>query len=205
MNGDPETIAFYDRESAAYAEWSAPKGEYAWLEKFIAMTPADGRLLDFGCGGGWAAKRMLDLGRATDAFDGSAALAEEASRLTGINVRVMRFEGLAAEGVYAGVWASFCLLHAPRAAMAGNIARIARALRPGGLFYLGLKRGDGETRDSLGRFYSYFQPHEIETLLTDAGFDEIDIREKQGGGFDDAPEQVMHIFCRKTGAPSDGG
>ncbi|MEX2519253.1 MAG: methyltransferase domain-containing protein [Paracoccaceae bacterium] len=205
MTGDPETLAFYDREGPAYAEWSAPSGEYAWLEKFIAMIPADGRLLDFGCGGGWAAKRMLDLGRAVDAFDGSATLAEEASRLTGINVRVMRFEGLGAEGVYAGIWASFCLLHAPRAAMAGNIGRIARALQPGGLFYLGLKRGDGETRDSLGRFYSYFQPDEIETLLTASGFVDVDIREKQGGGYDGAPEQVMHIFCRKAEAPANVG
>ncbi|MFN3259702.1 MAG: class I SAM-dependent DNA methyltransferase [Pikeienuella sp.] len=199
MSGDEETLAFYDREGAAYADWSAPKGEYAWLEKFLSMAP-EGRLLDYGCGGGWAAKRMLDAGRKVEAFDGSAGLAAEASKLTGINVKVMRFEGLDAVARYAGIWASFCLLHAPRAAMEGNLARIARALRPGGLLYLGLKKGEGEARDSLGRFYSYFGREEIGRLLAEAGFRDIDLREKQGGGYDGVPEEVMHIFCRKSDA-----
>lgn len=199
MSDDEATLAFYDREGAAYADWSAPKGEYAWLEKFLSLAP-EGRLLDYGCGGGWAAKRMLDAGRRVEAFDGSAALAAEASKLTGINVKVMRFEGFDAVSRYAGLWASFCLLHAPRAAMAGNLARIARALQPGGLLYLGLKTGEGEARDSLGRFYSYFGREEIEAMLTAAGFREIDIREKQGGGYDGVPEEVMHIFCRKNDA-----
>ena len=197
MSGDEETLAFYDREGAAYADWSAPKGEYAWLEKFLSMAP-EGRHLDYGCGGGWAAKRMLDAGRKVEAFDGSAGLAAEASKLTGINVKVMRFEGFDAVARYAGIWASFCLLHAPRAAMAGNLARIARGLLPGGLLYLGLKKGEGEARDSLGRFYSYFGREEIERLLTEAGFRDIDVREKQGGGYDGVPEEVMHIFCRKS-------
>lgn len=197
MSADEATLEFYDREGAAYAEWSAPKGEYAWLEKFLSLTPPEGRLLDYGCGGGWAAKRMRDAGRRVEAFDGSAVLAEEASKLTGLNVKVMRFEALTAQERYDGIWAAFCLLHAPRAAMEGNLARIARALRPGGLFYLGLKAGSGETRDSLGRFYSYFEPDEIRALLAAAGFVEVDIREKEGGGYDGVPEQVMHIFCRR--------
>lgn len=195
MDGDAKTLAFYDAEAPVYADWSAPKGDYAWLEKFLSLIPDNGRLLDYGCGGGWAAKRMLDKGHRVDAFDGSAALAEEASKLTGMNVQVMRFEGVNAEQCYDGIWASFCLLHAPRRAMATNLARIARALRPGGLLYLGLKAGSGETRDSLGRFYSYFEPDEITLLLTDAGFKNIDIGHRQGDGYDGSMERLMHIFA----------
>ena len=197
MTADEATLAFYDKEGATYATWSTPKGDYAWLEKFISLTPEDGRLLDYGCGGGWAANRMLTAGRRVEAFDGSAALAEEASKLTGLNVKVMRFEGLAAADRYDGLWASFCRLYAPKRTLPGNLARIFRALRSGGLFYLGLKAGTGERRDSLGRFYSYFTPEEIRGLLADAGFGDIDIREKEGGGYDGVAEQVMHIFCRK--------
>ena len=203
MSGDETTLAFYDREGAAYAEWSAPKGEYAWLEKFLALAP-EGLLLDYGCGGGWAAKRMLEAGRSVEAFDGSAGLAAEAAKLTGLDVKVMRFEGFDERARYAGIWASFCLLHAPRAAMPENLARIARALTPGGLLYLGLKTGEGEARDSLGRFYSYFGREEIERLLTEAGFRDIDGREKEGGGYDGVPERVMHIFCRARIANDDG-
>lgn len=196
--GDGDTLAFYDREGAVYADWAAPKGEYAWLEKFISLTPEGGRLMDYGCGGGWAAARMLEAGRRVEAFDGSAALAEEASKLTGLNVKVMRFEAFAAVERFDGLWASFCLLHAPRRAMAENLARIALGLRPGGLLYLGLKAGSGERRDGFGRFYSYFEPEEIGALLTQAGFEDVDIREKEGGGYDGVAERVMHIFCRKA-------
>lgn len=198
MTHDPDTLAFYDREGATYADWSAPKGEYPWLEKFISQTPDNARLLDYGCGGGWAAKRMLDAGRRVEAFDGSASLAEQASKLTGINVKVMRFEAFAAADRFDGVWCSFCLLHAPKASMAGNLAGIARALKPGGVFYLGLKQGAGERRDEIGRFYSYFGAQEITTLLSDAGFTGIDIRERNGEGYDGSEETVMHIFCRKS-------
>ncbi|MEL7464716.1 MAG: class I SAM-dependent methyltransferase [Pseudomonadota bacterium] len=198
MTHDPDTLAFYDREGATYAEWSAPKADYAWLEKFLSMTPEDGRLLDYGCGGGWAARRMLDAGREVEAFDGSASLAEEAARLTGLDVKVMRFETFSAEARFDGVWSSFCLLHAPKTAMPGNLARIAAALKPGGLLYLGLKQGEGERRDKIGRFYSYFGAAEIDGLLKDAGFEAVDIREREGDGYDGAKETVMHIFARKT-------
>ena len=198
MTADDETLAFYDAEGATYAEWSAPEGDYAWLDKFLSLTPPGGILLDYGCGGGWAAKRMLDAGRRVEAFDGSAALAEEASKLTGINVKVIRFEGFDAIERYNGIWASFCLLHAPRASMASNLGRIARALRPGGCLYLGLKAGSGEARDSLGRFYSYFEPEEMEAMLTAAGFTNIAIRLRESEGYDDTPQKIMHIFCEKT-------
>lgn len=199
-DADKATLGFYDHEGVVYADWSAPSGAHVWLERFLSLTPPEGRLLDFGCGGGWATKRMLDRGRRLDAFDGSAALAEEASKLTGINVKVMRFEGLDAEARYAGIWASFCLLHAPRPAMAGHLRRIARALRPGGIFYLGLKRGGGSARDRFGRLYTYFEPKEIRGLLADAGFEAIDVDEAADRAYDGAAEIVMHIFSRKTHA-----
>lgn len=203
MSRDDETIAFYDREGATYADWSAPKGEYAWIEKFLSLTPPGGRLLDYGCGGGWAAKRMLEEGREVDAFDGSASLAAEAAKLTGLDVKVHAFEAFVAEAAYDGIWASFCLLHAPRSAMPGNLAAIAGALRPGGLLYLGLKAGTGQRRDRLGRFYSYFEPDEIRALLASVGFAPPDIREKEGGGYDGVAERVMHVFARlEPGGPA---
>lgn len=197
---DRATLEFYTSEGAAYAEWSAPSGEYAWIEKFISLTPENALLLDFGCGGGWAARRMLDCGRRAEGFDGSEGLVAEARKLTGLDVKLMRFDEFSAAARYDGIWASFCLLHAPRADMPGNLERIAKALKPGGLFYLGLKRGTGERRDKLGRFYAYFEPDELREMLGVAGFEDIDIREKTGGGYDgEDGGQVMHIFMRKAG------
>ena len=148
-------------------------------------------------GGGWAAKRMLEAGYEVDAFDGSAGLAKEAAALTGLDVKVHRFEDFDAQDRYDGIWASFCLLHVPRTEMPANLARIYEALKAGGVFYLGLKAGSGEKRDSLGRFYSYFEPEYITGLLLDAGFDEPQVRLRAGDGYDGEPEETMHIFTAR--------
>ncbi len=197
MTSDKATLDFYDGEAPVYAPWSAPKTPLPWLEKFLSLAPATGRLLDYGCGGGWAAKRMLEAGYEVEAFDGSAGLAKEAAELTGLNVQVQRFEDFDARDRYDGIWASFCLLHAPRSEMPTNLARIYAALRPGGVFYLGLKAGSGEKRDSLGRFYSYFEPEIITELLADAGFADPQIRLRDGDGYDGEPERTMHIFTSR--------
>lgn len=197
MSGDKATLDFYDGEAPVYAPWSAPKSPLPWLEKFLSLAPETGRLLDYGCGGGWAAKRMLEAGYEVDAFDGSAGLAKEAAALTGLDVKVHRFEDFDAQDRYDGIWASFCLLHVPCAEMPANLARIYAALRPGGVFYLGLKAGSGEKRDKLGRFYSYFEPEVITRLLRDAGFDEPQVRLRDGDGYDGEPEKTMHIFTAR--------
>lgn len=197
MTEDAETLAFYEREAPVYAPWSAPEGAFPWLEKFLSLVPPRGRLLDYGCGGGWAAKRMLEAGHAVDAFDGAAGLAAEARRLTGLDVKTMRFADFAAAGRYDGIWASFCLLHAPRAEMPGNLARIRAALRPGGVLYLGLKQGEGESRDSLGRLYAYFGEAEMRDMLTEAGFGDLQFRFRDGDkGYDGASVVSMHIYAR---------
>ena len=38
------------------------------------------------------------------------------------------------------------------------------------MLHIGLKLGDGEHRDKLGRNYTYFQPEELKSLLINAGF-----------------------------------
>jgi hypothetical protein len=43
-----------------------------------------------------------------------------------------------------GIWASFSLLHTPKAEHSRHIGAMARALRPGGYLYLGMKLGEGE-------------------------------------------------------------
>ena len=54
--------------------------------------------------------------------------------------------------------------------MPRHLAALHAALKPGGLFHIGLKTGTGEKRDALGRFYTYYTEAELEDLLSDAGF-----------------------------------
>ena len=81
--------------------------------------------------------------------------------------------------------------------MPGHLARLARALEPGGWLYLGLKEGAGESRDSLGRRYTYFGEAEIGGLLRAAGFPEVETTVEQSTGYDGTKTGMMHILARR--------
>jgi SAM-dependent methyltransferase len=118
-----------------------------------------------------------------------------AARHAGVTARVARFEALDARAAFDGVWASFSLLHAPRDAIPGLIARIARALRPGGTAYLGMKLGRGEARDALGRRYSYVSEEELRGWLEAAGLKVGRVRTGAGAGLAGTEEPFVTAFA----------
>ncbi len=197
MTADIETLAFYDGDAAAYAAYASGKAERGWLGRFSARLEPGTSVLDFGCGSGWAAHEFAGQGFRVSALDGSAGLAAEARRRYGVVVRVARFEALEDVAQHGGIWASFCLLHDTREAMPGHLARLHRALEPGGWLYLGLKEGAGDSRDSLGRRYTYFGAAEIGTLLRAAGFPAPEIVAEQSTGYDGAKTGMLHILARR--------
>lgn len=199
MSVDPETRAFYDREAAGYADYAAREAGAVtqWLEAVAAAMPEGGHLFDLGCGPGWGGGWFSARGYRVSALDASPGLAAEARARFGLDVAVGGFETLEAEAEYDAVWASFSLLHAPRAEMAAHLARIHRALKPGGTLYLGLKEGTGEERDHLGRAYTYYTLDEISARLTEAGFAIGDSARDTGTGFDGTPSRGLHVLARK--------
>ncbi len=168
MSADRETLTVYEDQVQAYAERVA-NDAVPGLEAFLDMLPAGGRLLDLGCGPGHVARVMIEAGFGVDATDASPAMVA-AARDAGVPARVATFDEIAGEDVYDGVWANFSLLHAPRAAFPFHLMAIHRALKPGGLLHIGMKLGDGEGRDRLGRFYTYYTEDDLVRHLTMTGF-----------------------------------
>ena len=168
---DPETIRVYDQRAEEYAALNIKDGSAeAKLREFIAACPQGGRALDLGCGPGLSAAEMARAGLQVDASDASAEMVALAARHEGVNAFQALFSDITGENIYHGIWASFCLLHAPRAEFAGHLAALHKALKPGGIFYIGMKLGQGEARDALGRLYTYYTTEELDTCLTRAGF-----------------------------------
>jgi len=190
---DAATLAVYDRDAPAYAEWSAAASPRTALRVFLARMPEGGAALDLGCGAGWAAAEMIAAGLRVRAVDGSAGLVAEA-RARGVPAEVARFEEIEERDAYDGVWASFSLLHAPREAMPDILARLRRALKPGGTLHLGLKEGEGERRDALGRRYVYWSEASLTEALTAAGFGAPVITRETATGWDGAEEGMMDVF-----------
>lgn len=60
---------------------------------------------------------------------------------TGLDVRHMTFADMTWAEEFDGIWACATLLHVPRDELGSTFARIARALRRGGAWYLSVKYG----------------------------------------------------------------
>ena len=81
------------------------------------------------------------MGFEVDAVDGSEQMVKAASGLTGLPVAHATFSDYEPQGPYDGVWACSSLLHVPASELPAVISKYARALKPGGTFYLSFKLG----------------------------------------------------------------
>jgi SAM-dependent methyltransferase len=196
---DDATLQFYRENAQAYADWA--KGPSTRLIGFLASLPPGGTILELGCGAGNHTADMLAAGFSVRATDGSPEMAVIASHRLGHPVQAMLFHELEAREAYDGVWASACLLHVPRDELAGILARIHRALKPAGVFYASFKLGDGDGRDSLGRYYNYPSEPWLQSVYAKAGkwialtSDTSEIK-----SFDEAPAMMLHLIVRKIAA-----
>ncbi|MEL6677344.1 MAG: class I SAM-dependent methyltransferase [Pseudomonadota bacterium] len=191
---DKGTIGVYDDMADDYARRFSGWEVNPRLAAFIAALPKGGAVLDLGCGPGAASAAMAQAGLKVTALDASRQMARIAKETHGIDVVVAGFDWVTGEAEYDGVWASFSLLHAPREEMAGHLARLHKALKPGGRLMLGLKRGTGAARDSIGRLYTYYEVEEVDALLRTAGFTPFDTEFGEDVGLDGttAPWLITH-------------
>lgn len=182
---DKETMQVYAGAAEQYAQQFARVAEgdidqLSDLKALFALLPDDGLVLDLGCGPGQWAARIQAAGYQVEAMDASPEMAELARDRFDLDVSVGVFEDLTVEGRYDGIWANFSLLHAPRADLPAHLKRIHRALKHGGAFHIGMKLGEAEGRDHLGRFYSYYGEDELIGILEEAGFTVT--RKRRGNG-----------------------
>lgn len=133
-------------------------------ERFLATLPAGARILDAGCGSGRDAKAFAERGYAVTAFDASPELARLASAHCGFDVATRTFDDVDEVDAYDGIWCCASLLHVPRAVLEPTMARLWRALRPGGTLYASFKQGRGE-RDHEGRRFTDLEEEELRGLL----------------------------------------
>ena len=141
---------------------------------------------------------MLDAGFDVVPSDGSTGLAVQAERLIGRPVRILLFEDLAEGEAYDAVWANACLLHVPEDSLADVLARIYRALKPGGLFRASYKSGQGGDRDGLGRYYNFPTRESLAAAYAAAGaWATTEFGETDGGGYDGVPRTWLIATARR--------
>ena len=177
MSADERTIAAYDARAGAYAERFDAAGPDRNLQDFIAALATGARVLDLGCGPGNASAFMRAAGLKPDPIDASAKMVALANARHAIGARLATFDDIGGVGEYEAVWANFSLLHAARGDLPRHLSAIHRALKPGGIFHIGMKTGSGAARDGIDRLYTYVTRPELLGLLAGAGFAVMDITE----------------------------
>lgn len=147
MNDD-----YYQQNAQRFYDDTVDVDMSALYAPFLAHLPPGARILDAGCGSGRDTKAFSERGYEVEAFDASPALATRARQLTGKSVEVMRFRELNTVEKYDGIWCCASLLHVPENELSDVMARLARALKPGGVWYLSFKYGRGERVKDGRRF-----------------------------------------------------
>ena len=137
----------------------------AFLDRLQAGNCA--RLLEIGAGTGQDSAFFAQHGLAVVATDLSAEMVGRC-RQKGLDARLMDFGRLDfADASFDAVHAMNCLLHVPNADLPAVLAEIARVLRPGGLFFLGVYGGSeseglADADDHVpARFFSWRSDEQI--------------------------------------------
>lgn len=171
--------AAYDALGSRFGEWDERiEGDPSerFLDQLPARLPAGGRVLDLGCGNGAKVARLA--GRFEVA---GVDLSEEQLRLARARVPEAAFiQGDLAQSdfppeTFDAVTALYSIMHVPREEHRAVLGRIARWLKPGGLFLASLNHVGGEdwTGEWLGveMFFSGFDADTNRQLVRDAGLE----------------------------------
>lgn len=192
---DDQTISVYQARAEGYAELGISPTQATALEVFTAALPPNAHILDLGCGPGLHARAMMDQGHTVDAIDATQAFVDTALD-QGVTARKATFDDITSQNIYDGIWASFSLLHAPRADVPRYLKALSHALKPSGAFFLGMKVGSGEERDSMGRHYCYFTKAELAQMLTDLGLTLTQTIDGEEAGFAGTVDPFVLIHAK---------
>lgn len=191
----------YRQIAAVYAQARRHRDVVAGhAERFAALTPAGGLVLDVGCGPGADTAVLQNHNVRAVGLDYSLAmmLAGRAQLELHLDFVQADMRHLPLGRCADGLWCCAALLHLPRADVPAALQGFHRVLHPGGVLYLSMKLGEGEawTSQSYGqhapRFFTYWQPDALDRLLAAANFTIID-------GWEDTGDAVQWLvrFARR--------
>ena len=191
-----QTLQFYEENTQDFVSRTLTADMGEAQQRFLFYIAPGAQILDLGCGAGRDSISFQEHGYHVEAVDGSPALCAVASKLLGKPVRQLLFEDLDYKNAFDAVWASASLLHVPSASMTSILKKIWAALKPQGVFYSSVKRGDFEGERN-GRYFTDYTEDRLCGLLTDCGFLILD----QWTNEDVRPERsefFVNVIARKS-------
>jgi SAM-dependent methyltransferase len=159
-----ETIAYYDKNAQRFHNDTVNVDMSALYRPFLDLVIDGGRILDAGCGSGRDSLYFKQHGYQVEAFDASAEMCRLASAHLGQPVQQMTFDEVQWDSQFDGIWACASLLHVNRASLSAVLERLARSLKPAGVFYISMKKRDEEWSRE-GRFFNGYNEESFSRLI----------------------------------------
>lgn len=177
MSTNKQTIDTYDRSAAklaAYFKGIGARTKDIDLALQLADNPAAARVVEIGCGDGRDAAEIISRVAEFEGFDPSEGLLDIARQKVP-GVRFVKADALTYEypnGLDV-VYAFASLLHVSKQDMPAVCQKVVAALRPGGIFYVSLKKRDEYAeeikKDEYGeRLFYFYNPALFAQLASDA-------------------------------------
>jgi len=192
-----KTIAAYQDGVEAYVSGSprgVPDPVSVLLDAVVANVP-DGEVLEIGSGTGRDAQYLEHRGLRVHRTDATPAFVERL-RQSGHQARLLDVRCDALGGPFDAVLANAVLLHLDRDDLSRALRACHVATRPGGVFALTLKEGDGEAWSDakLGqpRWFVYWREPDLRQALDNAGWTVVSLEHVQG-----RLEPWLHVLCRR--------
>ena len=169
-----KNIEYYNENAESFFNGTVNADMSLWRDKFESYVANGGRVLDAGCGSGRDSKAFKQHGFSVVAFDASKEMCRMAAELLGQEVWQMRFDEIAFDEEFDGIWACASLLHVPEEDLPGVLGKLHKALKKNGKLYVSFKYGEGMTKRGE-RMFCDFTEKSLPKVLTDAGFSVLEI------------------------------
>ena len=171
--------AVYERQASHWHEKRRRDlYERVWLDRFLKELPANGRLLDLGCGTGQPISAyFLSRGFALTGIDySSAMIALARSDFPNEDWRLQDMRRLTDTETFDGICSWDAFFHLGIEDQRQLLPVLARAVREGGAMLLTVGPSEGEVTGTVGGepvYHASLAPSEYKQILTDAGFGEL--------------------------------
>jgi len=158
------TINFYQTNARQFFDSTVNVDMSSLYAAFTEHLAPNARVLDAGCGSGRDSKAFREMGYQVEAFDASSEMVTLASKHAAVPVRQLSFHELTDTERYLGIWCCASLLHLPASQLPDAMQKLARALMPGGVWYVSFKYGDSE-REKDGRHFTDLNERALSSLI----------------------------------------
>ncbi len=166
-------IEYYNINADSFIAGTQNADMSLWRDKFEKYIPDGGRILDAGCGCGRDSKAFIQHGFSVVSFDASREMCKAASQYTGQEVWQMKFQEIAFEDEFNGIWACASLLHVSYEELPTVMKSLHKALINDAALYVSFKCGDGMITKGE-RTFSNFNEITLRKMLEENGFKVIE-------------------------------